>query len=133
MSENSILIQEYAKNPLNNFVIENFDVSYHEWNFICGDDITVYLSIKDFCIINYWYTWNTSMTSLSSASYLSEFIINTSIKNILNWNYQTLLDRDFVVSNRRKRAALLPILAVRNALHLYIKDWIVDDFDDLID
>lgn len=62
------------------------------------------------------------MTSLSSASYLSEFIINTSIKNILNWNYQTLLDRDFVVSNRRKRAALLPILAVRNALHLYIKD-----------
>lgn len=133
MSENTILIKEYAKVPLNNFVIDNCDVSYHEWNFICGDDITVYLSIKDQYIIKYWYTGNTSMTSLASASYLSEFIMNAFIQDVLNRNYQTLLDREFLVSSRRKRAALLPILAVRNALHEYIKDWIVDDFDDLLD
>jgi hypothetical protein len=27
----------------------------------------------------------------------------------------------------------LPILAVRNAIHNYLGDWITDDFDDLLD
>jgi len=37
------------------------------------------------------------------------------------------------VSNKRKRAAILPILAVRNAIHEYLDDKKVDDFDDLIE
>jgi len=73
------------------------------------------------------------MTSLASASYLSEFIISADIQNVLTWSYKTLLDRDFIVSNRRKRAAVLPLLAVRNALHEYLKDGIIEDFDDLLD
>lgn len=133
MNENTILIQEYAKNPINNFALEKFDISYHEWNFICGDDITVFLCIKDQKIVDYWYTGNTSMTSLASASYLSEFIINADINDVLKWDYNVLLNRDFIVSNKRKRAWLLPILAVRNALHQYLDDWTVDDFDDLLD
>lgn len=133
MKENTILIQEYAKNPINNFPLEDYTVSYHEWNFICGDDITVYLSIFDWIISSYSYDWNTSHTSLASASYLSEFIKGVDVVDILDWNYNTLLERDFVVSNKRKRAAILPLLAVRNAIHEYLKDGIVDDFDDLLD
>jgi len=37
------------------------------------------------------------------------------------------------VSNKRKRAATLPLLAARNAIHQYLNDSVVDDFDDLID
>ena len=47
MSETELLIKEYAKNPLCNYEMKDFDISRHEGNFICGDDITVYLKIKD--------------------------------------------------------------------------------------
>jgi len=34
-SEKNMIINEYSKNPLNNFEMEDFTVQYHEWNFIC--------------------------------------------------------------------------------------------------
>lgn len=43
--ETNILIQEYAKNPLSNTVMELPTIFFNEGNFICGDDITVYLKI----------------------------------------------------------------------------------------
>ena len=50
------------------------------------------------------------------------------------------LDYDFVieclgmpVSSRRKRASVLGILAIRNALHSYLGDGVVDDFSDVLD
>lgn len=41
-------------------------------------------------------------------------------------------DNDFIVSPRRKRAAVIAILAARNAIHTYQKDNITDTFDELI-
>ena len=41
-TEKNIIISEYSKKPLNNFEMEDFTVKYHEWNFICWDDITVF-------------------------------------------------------------------------------------------
>jgi hypothetical protein len=44
-----------------------------------------------------------------------------------------MLDKGFEVSPRRKRAAVIAIMAVRNAIHAYLKDEIIDVFDDLMD
>jgi hypothetical protein len=33
--EKSLIIQEYSKNPINNFRLKEFTVSQHEGNFIC--------------------------------------------------------------------------------------------------
>ena len=41
------IITEYNKNPVNFYEMKDFDISHHEWNFICWDDITVYLKIKN--------------------------------------------------------------------------------------
>lgn len=51
--ENKLLIQEYAKNPINNYKMEDATVEQHEGNFICGDDITVYLKIEKDKIVDY--------------------------------------------------------------------------------
>lgn len=131
--EDNILIEEYSKNPINNKEMEDFSVKYHEWNFICGDDITVFLKIADNLIKDYSYVGNLSIVSLSVASFLSELLIDININDILNWDFEFLKKQWFDVSNRRKRAATLPLLAVRNAIHEYLNDWIVDDFDDLLD
>ena len=48
-----IIIKEYSKNPLCHYEMKDPDISRHEGNFICWDDITVYLKIKDGKILEY--------------------------------------------------------------------------------
>ncbi len=131
--EHSLLIQEYSKNPLQNFALSTYTIKQHEGNFICGDDITVYLVIEDNKIQDYSFDGNCSTITTAAASFLSEFIIGEDVHTILTWTYQTMLDKGFEVSPRRKRAAVIAIMAVRNAIHTYLKDEITDVFDDLID
>ena len=131
--EHNLIIQEYAKNPLQNFAMKEYTIKQHEGNFICWDDIVVYLVIKDNIITEYSFDGNCSNITTAAASFLSEFIIGTSINEILTRTYQTMADHGFEVSPRRKRAAVIAILAIRNAIHIYLKDSKNDIFDDLIE
>ena len=131
--QENMILQEYSKNPVYNNELKDFTIQYHEWNFICWDDITVFLKIDWDKIVDYWYTWNLSTVSLASAGFLSEFLFDVTLNDILVWNYEFLSERWFEVSTKRKRASVLPILALRNAIHQYLSDWKTDDFDDLID
>ncbi len=131
--ENSLMIQEYAKNPLQNFAMKEYTVMQHEGNFICWDDIVVYLDIQDNNIKNYSFTGNCSNITTAAASLLSEFIIWASIDEVIWRTYSTMKKHGFEVSPRRKRAAVIAILAARNAIHTYKKDNISDTFDDLIE
>jgi len=131
--EHSLMIQEYAKNPLQNFAMKDYTVNQHEGNFICWDDIVVYLKIKDWVVEEYSFDGNCSNITTAASSFLSEFIIGTPIQEILNRTYKTMTDHGFEVSPRRKRAAVIAILATRNAIHNYIKDWKNDTFDDIIE
>ncbi len=131
--EQNLIIQEYAKNPLQNFAMKEFTVKQHEGNFICWDEITVYLKIKENIIEEYSFDGNCSNITVAAASFLSEFILQTPIQDILHRDYKTMTDHGFEVSPRRKRAAVIAILATRNAIHTYLKDEQKDTFDDLID
>jgi len=131
--EQNIMIQEYAKNPLQNFAMKEHTIKQHEGNFICWDDIVVYIVIKDGKIAEYSFDGNCSNITTAAASFLSEFIIGVPIEDVLHRTYQTMLDHGFEVSPRRKRAAVIAILATRNAIHTYLKDGKEDVFDDLIE
>lgn len=131
--EQNLIIQEYAKNPLQNFAMKDFTVKQHEGNFICWDDIVVYIVIQDNKIENYSFDGNCSNITTAAASFLSEFIIGKPIEEVLHRTYQTMVDNGFEVSPRRKRAAVIAILATRNAIHQYLKDNKNDVFDDIIE
>lgn len=132
MEELSVMIQEYAKNPLCNFTMDNYTVKRHEGNFICWDDITVYLRIEDNIVREYSFDGNCSTITLAAASLLSEVIIWTSLQEILSWEYTKMLSLGFEVSPRRKRAAVIALLASRNAIHAYLNDGKEDVFDDVL-
>lgn len=132
-SEKNLILQEYSKNPVKNFTMDSCTIKYHEWNFICGDDITVYLLIDDGVIKDYSYDWNLSNVSMASAWFLSEFVIWMDIKKIFDFDYNFLVKNWFEVSTKRQRASVLPILALRNAAHEYLSDWKKEDFDDIIE
>lgn len=131
--EQNLIIQEYAKNPLQNFAMKEYTIKQHEGNFICWDDIVVYLKIEDNKITEYSFDGNCSNITTAASSFLSEFIIGKSLEEILQRNYQTMIDHGFEVSPRRRRAGVIAILATRNAIHTYIKDSKTDTFDDVID
>ncbi|MFA7717553.1 MAG: iron-sulfur cluster assembly scaffold protein [Candidatus Absconditabacterales bacterium] len=131
--EYSLLIQEYAKNPIQNFPLKSYTVKQHEGNFICGDDITVYLVIEKKEIKDYSFDGNCSTITKAAASFLAEFIKGKKIEDILTWTHKTMRDKGFQASPRRKRAVVIAIMAARNAIHNYLKDGKTDTFDDLIE
>lgn len=126
--ETNLLIQEYAKNPLRNYQMNDAMYSSHEGNFICGDDITVYIKIEAWKVSDYSFAGNCSTVTTAAASFLSEFILGANIEDVLTWNYDTMVSNWFEVSNRRKRAAVIAIMAARNAIHQHLHDWVVDEF-----
>ncbi len=129
---NNHIVESYIQNPTHNHILEDANTSYHEWNSICGDDITVYLYIEKNIITRYSYDGNCSSITKAAASFLWDIIIGENIENILSRDIQTIENHDFIVSPRRKRAAVIAVLASRNAIHTYIKDKKIDTFDTVL-
>lgn len=132
-NRSSSLIKEYAKNPVNNFEMEDYTVMHEESNWVCGDDIIVYLKLEGDRVVEYSFAGEPSSITIAAASVLAEDIKEHTIQEILTFDYKYMLDMDFEVSPRRRRAAVLPILAARNAIHQYLKDGKVDVLEDLIE
>ena len=149
MSEFSTLVQEYYKNPVNNNRMEDAMISRHEWNAVCGDDITIYLKYKNMAGNNLptasfavpWlqslitartYDWNVSMVTQAAASFFSELIIWRTFEEILSLDESLMIENWFDVSSRRRRARVISLVATRNAIHTLLQDWKEDTFDDVL-
>ena len=134
------LIAEYNKNPVHFYEMENFDASFHEWNFICWDDINVYLKIKDNIIHEFSFSWNPWQVSTASCSLLAEMIEWKSIDEVMTRWYETFVDQWLEVLPRRRRAVVIGLLWARNAIHQRRKDTkpdsdeiIVEEFEDILE
>ena len=133
MTQESIIVKEYYKNPVNNHIMKDFSAKAHQWNSICWDTVDVFLKITNWKIDDYSFAWDPSMITSAAASLLSDLIIWESMYDVLNWTKEVFDKEGFEVSYRRRRAVVSALLAARNAIHLYKKDWVVDEYDDLLD
>ncbi len=139
MAEIDFLIEEYNNNPVNNVAMPDATISRHEGNFICWDDITVYLQIEGDVIEKMTYDGNPSNITMAASWLLSELIVWQKIDDVMTWNYDTMIENGFEVSPKRKRAAVIALLAVRNAIHQLRWDTnekgeiLEEDFEDLFD
>lgn len=126
-------ITYYSKNPFNKFEMEDSTITFLEENDICGDELTIYLKIEDNKIINWSFTWDTALITTACWWIFWESIIWKKLEEVLVLDYPYLvwLIED-EISDRRKKASVLALLATRNAIHKYLEDWIKDDFEDVI-
>jgi len=69
-NESSLLVQEYYKSDQYNSMSENFTVSVSQGNTLCGDTITVYLTIEDDIIIDYSYSGEPAQITKAAAEFL---------------------------------------------------------------
>lgn len=134
------LIAEYNKNPVHFYEMKNFNACYHEWNFICWDDITVYLKIKDDKIKEFSFSWNPWQVSTASCSLLAEIIEWKNINEVMTRWYETFVDQWLEVLPRRRRAVVIGLLGVRNAIHQRRGDKkpnsdeiLIEEFEDILD
>ena len=132
MSEFSGLVQAYYQNPVNNRTMNDATISRHEGNELCGDDLTVYLKIENNVITDWSYDGMPSMITQAAASFFSELIRGKTLDEVFWMSEQTMKENDFIVSPRRRRASVIAILATRNAVHEYLKDGKVENFEHLL-
>ncbi len=126
------IVESYIQNPTYDKKIDDPNITQVEWNPLCGDKITIYLKIQDDTIQAYSYSGELSRISKGAATFLGDIIVGEKIQDILSRDLNTIESHDFVVSTRRKRAAVIALLACKNAIHKYINDWIQEHFDDIL-
>lgn len=134
------LIAEYNKNPVHNYEMSDCTVSHHEWNFICWDDLTVYLKIDWNKILDFSFAGNPGQVSMASCSLLAEMIVWKTVDEVMEWSYDTFVNQWLDVLPRRRRAVVIWLLWVRNCIHERrkdVKEWtdeiLVEEFEDLLD
>lgn len=127
------LITFYSKTPPNKWILEDYTIKHFEENSVCWDDLEVYLKIEDWKVTNFSFEGDTAIITTACASILWENIIGMPLEEILEKNYDYVESLIWMpVSSRRKNAAVLWLLTVINAIHIYLKDGESVDFDDLI-
>ena len=122
----------YSKTPVNKGELDDFDIEYFEENEICGDDLKVFIKIDDNKITDWSFNWETAIITTACASIFGEAIVWMTLEEVLEKWYDFIVELiESEVSSRRKNASLLGVLTTRNAIHEYLWDWIIEDFEDL--
>ena len=141
MSEFSTLVQEYYKSAVNNYRMEDAIISRHEWNAVCGDDITVYLYVDaatqadlgpQSIVTKRSFDGNVSMVTQAAASFFSELVVWKTCAEIVTLTEKIMIENWFDVSYRRRRARVIALVATRNAIHTLLQDGEEDSFDDVL-
>lgn len=113
------LILENYQHPFNNYKPDRFDFSCSLSNPNCGDEITVYISVKNQFIELINYEISACALSTATASLLAQELTGKSAKEIQNLD-QEYLNQLFQteLSMNRIKCALLPLRAIQQALGL---------------
>lgn len=131
--ETSLLIQEYYKSNKFFHDMEDYTVTKKIGNKVCGDTIQVFLKIEDGIITDYSYTGEPSQITKAAAEFFGEYVIGMKIQEMLVLDANWVRNEGFEVSYRRIRSSISAILATRNAIHEYLDDGVIDEYEDLLD
>ncbi len=127
------IITYYAKNPPNKKILDDYDIKHYEDNSICWDDLEVSLKIVDDKIEAFGFTGDTAIITTACASIFGESIIWMKVSEV--WEKDSAYIESLIempVSPRRRQASVLWLLTTRNAIHLYLEDGKIDQFEDVI-
>ncbi len=119
-------ILDHYKNPRNFGKIENATVHHHEYNPLCGDEVEIFLLIKDKRVVDIKINGHGCAISQASASMLSEEIKGKNIEELKEISKEKILELlGIPISPVRLKCALLSLDTFKNAVVIfekYIKD-----------
>ena len=109
-------IIDHYRHPLNTGKLKHADFVAEQINDLCGDEIKVYLSIKNNIIKDIGHEARGCMILIASASLLSEFVKGktlSTVKKITKKDIDKLLG--VRISRARESCAILALIAIQNA------------------
>ena len=108
---------EHYRNPQNYGKIKNADVKYHDFNPVCGDEIEIYLKIKNEKISDVKFSGKGCAISQAAASILTEHIKGKRVKEVRNTSNEKMLGLlPIEVSYLRIKCGLLALKAVQKGI-----------------
>jgi nitrogen fixation NifU-like protein len=113
-------IISHYEHPHNKGKIANASTSFHEYNPTCGDDITVYMSIKDGKVSDVKFDGSGCAISVASASMLTDEIKGKSITEVEKMGVQDLIDLIGIDPGpARLKCATISLKSIKKGLFLY--------------
>lgn len=126
------LIMAYSVDTPHKYIMENPTIQYRETNRVCSDVVEIFLRIENDIITEFSFDGYMSITATACVAITGELLTEKSISEIFP------LNEDFIrehigsdISPRRRHASLIGLLAIKNALHTYKNDGIIEDFSDI--
>jgi nitrogen fixation NifU-like protein len=126
MNNNDIYVEQiiaHYEHPHNKSKLDKADIIQHGFNPYCGDDITIYLDIKDNIIKDVKFDGNGCAISISSASMLTDFIKGKKIVDVKKLGFKDMVKLIGIDPGpARLKCMMLPIKTIQEALNKAIKE-----------
>ena len=115
-------ILEHYKHPKNFGKIENASIEHHEKNPLCGDELGMFLIIKDGKIADVKFNGHGCAISQASASMLTEKVRKMPIKEAEKLTKESILEMlGIELSAVRLKCALLSLDTLKNSILIHEK------------
>jgi nitrogen fixation NifU-like protein len=125
-------IISHYEHPHNKGKIDRAGASFHEYNPTCGDDITVYMSLKGGKVSEAKFDGNGCAISIAAASMLTDEIKGKGLEEVERMGVRELVGLMGIDPGpARLKCATLPLKAIKKALFLYQHKEVDDSTKDL--
>lgn len=116
------------EHPHNKGKIPDADAEFHEYNPICGDDIIMYLKIKDDVIKDVKFDGDGCAISIASSSMLTDNVKGKTLEEVEKMGFEDLKDIIGVDPGpARLKCATLPLKTLKEAIFVYLHKSIDND------
>ncbi len=107
-------ILDHYKHPRRKGRLDEPDISYHDHNPFCGDEITIDLRIQDGVVVDAAFDGRGCAISQASASMLMEEVVGMSLDEVRQLDKEYILELlGIEIGPVRLKCALLPLKALK--------------------
>ncbi len=113
------LVSHY-EHPHNKGKLASADAELHEYNPVCGDDITIYIKIKDKKIEDIKFDGRGCAISVGAASMLTDFTKGKTLAEVEKMGFNTIVDLLGIDPGpARAKCATIALKALKGAVFAY--------------
>lgn len=115
------IILDHYRNPRNKGRISNADVSFHDSNPLCGDEIDIHLKVEDNIVKDIKFEGRGCAISQASASMLTEMVMNKPLTSVKELGKDDILENIGLVNlgPARIKCALLSLKVLKMSMVEY--------------
>ncbi len=112
-------ILDHWRNPRNSGILKNPDISFLDTNPLCGDEIKIYLKVKDGKVEDVRFTGRGCCISQAAADLLSNHILGKSLEEIKKIKNNEMINMlGIEIGPVRIKCALLGLFALKKGIYL---------------